>query len=317
MEDNKNGHGWQNEPGRSDIYEVTGAYPVVYGFDFGSIGSSRPDSIRQKELRITHDKVLEAYQRRGIITFSWHCSNPVSKGSFYWKDSPVNAVSEILPNGNHHKAYRENLIQIANFAASVKYKGKLVPIIFRPFHEFDGDWFWWGKAHCSADDYKSLYRYTVTFLRDSLHVKNFLYAFSPDCNFTSVEKYTERYPGNEYVDILGMDDYYDLRTGQSPELAAGKLKIISDMAIATHKVAAFTETGLENLPQADWYTKMLLNVLKAKQTQIAYVMVWSNRTSSYWTPYKGHPAEADFIAFKNDPYMLFGDRMWNIYDVIK
>lgn len=316
MEDNKNGYdGWRNTPGRSDVYEVTGAYPAMYGFDFGGIGSFRPDSLTEKERQISHDRVIEAYRRKGIITFSWHFGNPVSKGSFYWKNSPVNAVSEILPGGAYNGVLNDCLSKIARFAASVKYKGKLVPIIFRPFHEFDGDWFWWGKTHCSAAEYKALYRYTVIFLRDSLHVKNFLYAWSPDCRFTSLGQYTERYPGNDCVDILGMDDYFDLYAGKSPDVAAGKLKIISDFALEQRKVAAFTETGLENLPVADWYTHALLKALTAGPTQIAYVMVWSNRPKSYWTPYKGHPAEADFIAFKNNPFILFGDKIGNVYKI--
>ncbi|WP_259067014.1 glycoside hydrolase family 26 protein [Mucilaginibacter sp. X4EP1] len=316
MEDNKNGYdGWRNTPGRSDVYEVTGAYPAMYGFDFGGIGSFRPDSLLEKERQVSHDRVIEAYKRKGIVTFSWHFSNPVSKGSFYWKNSPVNAVSEILPGGKYNPVFNECLTKIARFAASVKYKGKLVPIIFRPFHEFDGDWFWWGKTHCTTEDYKALYRYTVTYLRDSLHVKNFLYAWSPDCRFTSREQYTERYPGNDYVDILGMDDYFDLYAGKSPDVAAAKLKIISDLALEQHKVAAFTETGLENVSEPDWYTHKLLKALMADQAQIAYVMVWSNRPKSYWTPYKGHPAEADFITFKNDPHILFGDKMGNVYKI--
>ncbi len=314
MEDNKNGYdGWQNTPGRSDVYEVTGAYPEVYGFDMGGIGSPRPNNRNDKEAQVIHDRVIEAYQRNGIITFSWHYDNPVSKGGFYWKDSPVNAVSQILPHGKYNNVLNESLKNIARFAASLQVNGKLVPVIFRPFHEFDGDWFWWGKTHCSATDFKLLYSYTVTYLRDSLHVRNFLYAFSPDCRFTNIDEYTERYPGDQYVDILGIDDYYDLRTGQSPDVAASKLKLIADMARQRNKVAAFTETGLENLPEANWYTQMLLGALKAAQTQIAYVMVWSNRPRSYWTPYKGHPAEADFKTFRNDPYIGFADKTPSMY----
>jgi len=316
MEDNMNGYGgWTNEPGRSDVFDVTGAYPAVYGFDFGSITSFHPSNYTDEQIQKIHDRVIEAYQRRGVITFSWHYSNPVSKGSFYWAQSPVNAVSEILPGGQYNQVFKKSLEQIADFAAKIKYKHKLIPVIFRPFHELNGDWFWWGQAHCSTEEYKALYRYTVTYLRDTLHVRNFLYAWSPDCGFTSREQYIERYPGNGYVDILGLDDYFDLKTGKSPKVAAGKLKIISDLALEQHKVAAFTETGLENLTQADWYTTMLLKALKDEPVQIAYVMVWSNRPKSYWTPYKGHPAEADFLKFKNDSLMLFGDNLAQIYKV--
>jgi len=316
MEDNMNGYaGWTKVSGRSDVFEVTGAYPALYGFDFGGITSFRPGNHIDEQIQNVHDHVLEAFRRNGIITFSWHYNNPVSKGSFYWVQSPVNAVSEILPGGKYNPVFKESLQKIADFAATVKYKRKLVPIIFRPFHEFNGDWFWWGKAHCSAEEYKALYRYTVTYLSDTLHVRNFLYAWSPDCGFSSQAEYTERYPGNAYVDIVGLDDYFDLQTGKSPAIAAGKLQIISDFALRQHKAAAFTETGLENLPQADWYTTMLLKALEGKNLQIAYVMVWSNRPKSYWTPYKGHPAAADFLKFKNDPLMIFGDKLDNPYKI--
>ena len=112
-----------------------------------------------------------------------------------------------------------------------------------------------------------------------------------------------------------MDDYFDMYASKSPDVAASKLKIISDLALEQHKVAAFTETGLENVSEPDWYTHKLLKALMADQAQIAYVMVWSNRPKSYWTPYKGHPAEADFITFKNDPHILFGDKMGNVYKI--
>ncbi|WP_295653713.1 glycosyl hydrolase [uncultured Mucilaginibacter sp.] len=314
MEDNMNGYsGWTSGTGKSDVYDVTGVYPAMYGFDFGPVASLKRGKYSDEQLKHTHDQVIEAYQRHGVITFSWHCNNPVSKGSFYWKDSPVNAVSEILPGGAYNKVFAESLTKIADFANNAKYKGKLIPIIFRPWHEFDGDWFWWGRSHCSIEEYKALYRYTVTYLRDTMHVTNFLYAWSPDCNFKSRQQYTERYPGNAYVDVLGMDDYSDLKQGKSPDVAASKLQLITNMAAESHKIAAFTETGLENIPQADWYTTMLLKAMKQGHTQLAYVMVWSNRPKSYWTPYKGHPAEADFVAFKNDPLLVFGDKAGDFY----
>ena len=102
------------------------------------------------------------------------------------------------------------LDQIAEYNKTLIGKnGEQIPVIFRPWHEFDGDWFWWGKKYCTAEQFKELYRFTVTYLRDTCHVHNFLYAFSPDVNFTSEKEYLERYPGDEYVDIIAMDNYWD------------------------------------------------------------------------------------------------------------
>lgn len=295
---------------------MTGAYPALYGHDFLHIANFADGAWYDYERNMARRLTIDAYNRGGVNTYAWHYANPVSQGSFYWDQSPVEAVSQIIPGGSHHNVYKESLKEIGVFAQSlIGGDGKLVPVIFRPFHEFDGDWFWWGKAHCSAVDYKTLYQFTVTYLRDSLGVRNFLYAWSPDRTFNSEAQYTERYPGDAYVDVVGMDNYGDLNPGTAPSVASGKLKIVSDFAKRKRKVAALTETGLPKLTMANWYTGQLLPVLQSQKLELAYMMVWANTTEAYWTPYKGHPAEGDFIAFKHNHYVLFGDEAPAMYQL--
>ncbi|CAL1517170.1 Mannan endo-1,4-beta-mannosidase [Chitinophaga sp. MM2321] len=328
--DTEQGYGWGDASGTSDVKAVTGAYPAVYGSDFLFIASFQRNSWFDNQAQITKAQAIAAYKRGGINTFCWHYWNPVSSvvatdwnegvnGDFYWDNSPVPAVQQILPGGTHHAVFKASLKRVADFAKSLISDGKSVPVIFRPFHEFDGDWFWWGKAHCTAAEYKDLYRFTVTYLRDSLHVNNFLYAFSPDRNFTTETQYLERYPGDEYVDLVGCDNYWDLRAnGADIILAASKLKIVSDYAKAKNKLAALTETGLElkaNPTKNDWYTQTLLKVLKQQQVELAYVLLWANRTNAYFTPYPAHPAAADFTKFKHDPYLIFGDKLPDVYTI--
>ncbi|MEI9911119.1 MAG: glycosyl hydrolase [Bacteroidota bacterium] len=148
----------------------------------------------------------------------------------------------IIPGGSHHEKYKTILRTVADLANSIKGNdGKLVPVIFRPYHEFDGDWFWWGRAHCTVDEFKSLWRFTVSFLRDSLGVHNFIYAFSPDNRFNTEAAFLERYPGDEWVDMVGMDNYGDFGRDGKYNLGAGikKLKIVSDYAKKAGKLAAF------------------------------------------------------------------------------
>lgn len=94
-------------------------------------------------------------------------------------------------------------------------------MIFRPYHEFDGDWFWWGRSHCTIDEFKTLWRFTVAYLRDSLEVHNFIYAFSPDNKFNTESEFLERYPGDEWVDMVGMDNYGDFGRDGKYNLEAG------------------------------------------------------------------------------------------------
>jgi mannan endo-1,4-beta-mannosidase len=190
-------------------------------------------------------------------------------------------------------------------------------MIFRPYHEFDGDWFWWGRSHSTIDEFKSLWRFTVSYLRDSLNVHNFLYAFSPDNRFLTEKQYLERFPGDEWVDMLGMDNYGDMgRDRYALDTAALKLKIVSDYAKKAGKLAAFTETGLESIPNPTWWNETLLKVMRNSDMELAYVLVWRNDVRSpthYYAPYPGHTSVPDFIKFYNDPYTLFEKDLKGIY----
>jgi mannan endo-1,4-beta-mannosidase len=313
------GHGWSNESDRSDVKSVTGSHPAVIGIDFSGFSGQSKEKI-EKTKAVLKKNVIDTYERGGITTVSWHFLNPASEGGFYWKDSiSVAAMSIIKKGGSHHEQYKEVLKTIADFAHSVKAKdGTLAPMIFRPFHEFDGDWFWWGKKYTSREDFIAVWQFTVSYLRDTLGVHNFIYAFSPDNRFNSEEEYLERYPGDKFVDMFGMDDYgdfgrdgkYDLRT------ATKKLKIISDVAIKKEKLAALTETGLESIPNATWWTETLLKILKSEKLELAYVLVWRNDITSpthFYAPFPRQISAPDFIKFYEDPYTLFENDLKNIY----
>ena len=313
------GHGWFGDSNRSDVKSVTGSHPAVIGVDFSGL-SGRPDSSIEKTKIALRKNIADTYNRGGVVTIAWHFSNPIAGGGFYWKDSiSLPAVKYIIPGKEHHDKYKSILQGIGSFVKSVKGNdGKAVPMIFRPFHEFDGDWFWWGRAHCTPEEFKTLWRFTVSYLRDSLQVRNLVYAFSPDNKFNTLEQFLERYPGDEWVDMVGMDNYGDFgRDGRyNVEAGVKKLKIVSDYARSAGKLAAFTETGLESIPNETWWTGTLLKALKSADLQLSYVLVWRNDVRSpthYYAPYPGQKSEPDFVHFFNDPYTLFEKDIKNIY----
>jgi len=316
------GHGWAGDADRSDVKSVTGSHPAVVGVDFSGFTGRTAKAI-QKAKADVRKTVVDTYNRGGVVTVAWHFSNPLSGGGFNWQDSvSVAAVKYMIPGGTAHEQYKEILRSIGEWAKNTRGKdGKLVPMIFRPYHEFDGGWFWWGKPHTSQDEFISLWQFTVSFLRDSVGVHNFIYAFSPDNKFNNEEEYLERYPGNEWVDMVGVDNYGDMgRDGYRLDAAIQKLKVVSDYAQKAGKLAAFTETGLESIPNPNWWNDVLLKVMKTPGLQLSYVLVWRNdRTSPthYYAPFPGHSSVPDFIKFYNDPYTLFEKDLKNIYKMNK
>lgn len=312
------GHGWSGDANRSDVKSVTGSHPAMIGVDLMRFSGASVEAIVKAKQELKKN-VEDTYNRGGVTTIAWHFSNPVSPGGFYWKDSvSLPAVKYIIPDGEAHEEYKSILKEIGQWAKSLKGEnGKSVPVIFRPYHEFDGGWFWWGKPHCSQEEFISLWRFTVSYLRDSVGVHNFIYAFSPDNKFINEEQFLERYPGNEWVDMVGMDNYGDMgRNRYALDTAALKLKVVSDYALRAGKLAAFTETGLESIPNTTWWTETLLRVLNMYDIQLAYVLVWRNDINSpthYYAPYPGQVSVPDFMKFYDDPYTLFENNLESIY----
>ncbi|MEZ0482921.1 glycoside hydrolase family 26 protein [Fibrella aquatica] len=314
------GHGWTGDANRSDVKSVSGSHPAVIGVDFSGLSGGPAEAIERTKASLRKD-IAATYDRGGVTTVAWHFSNPVTpKTGFYWKDSvSAPAVANLIPGGSHHQQYKDILKTVADLANTTKgADGKLVPMLFRPYHELDGGWFWWGKPHCSTDEFTSLWRFTVMYLRDSLQVHNFIYTFSPDCLFRTEAQYLDRYPGDEWVDMVGVDNYADFGRDGKYDVAAGiaKLKIVSDYAEKAGKLAAFTETGLESIPDTTWWTNTLLKALKAEKMKLAYVLVWRNDTRSqthYYAPYPGQASVTDFMQFYQDPYTLFETDLRRVY----
>ncbi|GEM45561.1 glycosyl hydrolase [Deinococcus cellulosilyticus] len=316
---------------QSEVKNSVGDFPGMFGWDTLSLEGFEKPGVSGNKTQ-SRDNLIEvmkkAYKAGGVLALSAHMPNFVTGGSFY--DTKGNVVSHILPGGSKHTEYNQFLDMIADFALNLKDdSGKPIPVIFRPFHEQNGGWFWWGAPYRTADQYKAIYRYTVEYLRDVKGVHNFLFAYSPNVPFNQSEAtYLETYPGDEYVDILGLDAYYD---GKSPAWYSGTAqdaKLVSRIADQRGKVAALTEFGYSNLrptgtQDLNFFTK-LLAALQADRdaSRMAYMLTWANfGTSNFFVPYKNaaglgdHDLLMDFTEFHKDPATAFSKEVTaaNVY----
>ena len=291
--------------GRSDTKEVCGDYPAVIGFDLGrlELGHKRNlDGVLFDKMR---REIIAHYERGGIVTLSWHLDNPLT-GNDAWDFHDKGTAASILPDGKLHEEFLTRMGRVADFLASIKTAdGTPVPMLFRPWHEHTGSWFWWGQEICTTEQYKGLWRMTYDFMQ-ARGLTNLLWAYSPGTEPTTQEEYFERYPGDDIVDVLGFDTYqYGPR---EPYLATMKrsLDILVEAAKTHGKVAAVTETGFESTPDPTWWTGTLLPALV--DAPVAYVLVWRNawdRETHHYGIYPGHESEADFVEFYKNPRTLF------------
>ena len=307
----------------SDIEKVSGDFPAVYGWDIGNIGKrTNNDCIPFTAMK---KLIIDAYERGGINTISSHMHNSFT-GKNYGDVTP--SVSGILPGGSQHDNFIEKLDLIADFLKDlVSEDGEPIPIIFRPYHEHNGDWFWWGKGPATEEEYIQLWRFTVDYFRNEKEIHNLLYAFSPARSRMTYpltnSQYLYGYPGDDYVDVFGLDNYFDLDgiwnkapLEQQKKSFKESLELIVNLAEEKNKIAALTETGSVNLKTGSWWTNWLLNGIEANDTtkKIAYAMVWRNEDKDHFhAPYSSHEGTLDFIEFFNDPDVIFNSDLPNLY----
>jgi mannan endo-1,4-beta-mannosidase len=306
------GYTWWYEKDRSDTKAVTGDYPAVAGFELGHIELGNERSLDSVSFTQIADMIKVHYNRGGIITVSWHLNNPLTmqiKDSLSgwqhgtaWDVSSKEVVSSILPGGKNHELFNIWLERLSTFILGLKDEnGVAIPVIFRPFHEHSGSFFWWGTNLCTDQEYSSLWRYTVTFLRDKKNIHNILYAYNTD-RVTSLEQYMKGYPGDDIIDMLSLD-MYDRGEQFGGELDTA-LGFITKEALTRNKLTALSETG-ERKGMSNWWASVLLPVVS--KYPVGYVLTWRDAYNSKFSV-SGNPFQSfteDFKYFYNSPRTLF------------
>ena len=300
------GIGWRYVDGESDVKRVAGDYPALFGWELGGLELGNAVNLDSVPFETMRKLAIKAHNMGGINTFSWHPFSVIDKASAWTKEADV--VRHIVPGGSHHEAFKKHLDKVADFFKSLKTDdGQQVPFIFRPWHEMDGDWFWWGSKQCTTTDFQELFKFTIHYLRETKGLDNMLSAYSPDNKFNTLEEYYSWYPGDEYVDIMGMDNYGDLKKENGERDAIRKLHIVIEAAKSKNKFAALTETGHENVTDSMWFTEKLGVVLQDPivAKELSYAMVWrSDDKVHFFFPYPCHAAAEDAKTFLDRPEIL-------------
>ncbi|MHB8064420.1 MAG: glycosyl hydrolase, partial [Ruminiclostridium sp.] len=344
----------------SDTKDVTGSISAIMGIDALSLTGNELSTAAWNDTLANRVAACEAVTKEAadqgaIITLSAHMPNfevidqrvknstpgdtdstsvgTLSDGHYNFSGYTPgtltgNIVSRIMPDQDLNYLYIDYLDMLAAYAKALEDDN--ISVLFRPFHENTGSWFWWGAAFCDEEAYKNLYKYTVEYLRDEKDVHNFIYVYGPSSEAASTAEYAKRYPGDDYVDMVGFDMYHQAPTvgDNFIDQFITELSIVEQFATEHNKLFAVTETGVANSvggpallktdnARKDWYNEVLDAVAP---TKAAYFLLWANfgTDSGFYTPYvvsktattmRGHEMLDNFIDFYNDPRTVFANEM--------
>lgn len=301
------GREWYNEPGRSDVKETAKDYPAVVGWELADIELDAKHNIDSVYFDSMKNLMRQVHERGSINTISWHANN-IATGNSAWDCKQDTVVKSVLNDGSNHQRFLKYIDRVGDFFNDLKDKnGEPIPVIFRIFHEHTGAWFWWGSKQCTPEEYIALYKMTVSYLRDVKQVHNIIYAFSP-AEITGTEQFLSRFPGNDWVDIIGFDTYCN-DSKENIEIYKKNvtlgLNVISKYAKENNKIAILAETGQEGIKVKSYYTKILLPLITPYN--LSYVLLWRNAFNikkHYYIPYPDHSEAQDFIRFTKNKRIL-------------
>ena len=229
------------------IKNKTGKYPAIRGFDF--MGDDFSGCVRR----------AKAWAKKGgIVTICWHCSYAFDQSYDASKADEFTAEQweAVLTEGtSEHAAFIAGMDKAANALQQLQNEG--IPVLWRPFHEFDGAWFWWGKG--GSEYFKRLWIMMYNHYTYDLHLNNLIWVLGfshVGTSYSEAERWDgsdmeDWYPGNRYVDITGADSYDVASYGAEPSLYSAVYDIVGDA-----KPLVMHETGLipsvEQLRDVGW-----------------------------------------------------------------
>lgn len=198
------------------VFEKTGKWPALVGYDF-------MDHTWLKQNWIKYDGPFiqgkRHWENKGLVTLMWHWRDPLTKSGDFYTDKTSFDVSRISnPNSSEYKAMIDDIDTIATYLKQFQKEG--IPVIWRPLHEAAGGWFWWGAK--GPEPCKSLWRLMFDRLVNHHKLNNLIWVWTTDVAATAADWY----PGDQYVDVLGMDIYPGENQHGSQYISFNKVKEI-------------------------------------------------------------------------------------------
>jgi mannan endo-1,4-beta-mannosidase len=185
------------------VHTNTGKWPALTCFDYINHTWANQNWV---EYTAPFTLGQDWWNNNGIVALMWHWRDPLTKsGSFNtysasYPDGTTFDVTKVTDTSSaEYKAMIADIDLIAGYLQ--QFKDANIPVLWRPLHEAEGGWFWWGTK--GAEPFKALWKLMFDRLVNYHGLNNLIWVYTTSASTNAATWY----PGNDYVDILGMDIY--------------------------------------------------------------------------------------------------------------
>jgi mannan endo-1,4-beta-mannosidase len=234
-------------------YAMTGRYPAVFSQDFGFSAPGTWDGINYRQQIV--DEAIRRHEEGFIINLMWHAVRPTDDEPVTFKDSIQGRLTDeqwrqlVTPGTELNERWKSQVDVIAFFLKQLR--DARIPVLWRPYHEMNGAWFWWG-GRPGPDGFSKLYRMLYDRLVHYHKLNNLIWIFGGNEIRENVAPYAGFFPGQDEVDVLATDVYQTNFAGPDYD---------DLLALAQGKPIALAEVGplptvevLKKQPRWGWFT---------------------------------------------------------------
>ncbi len=180
----------------NEIHDRSGHWPAILGVDYADFPTGGLTFSTPNKAAITY------WKDGGLVSVSAHLYDPArTNSSGGLRDKDIDLTSLLATNSETHVRWMHELDELAGGLQELKDAG--VVVMWRPFHEMNGDWFWW----CGQDPetFVKLWRHMFDYFTKTKGLNNLLWVYAPNHG----PKTADYYPGDRYVALIGLDAYTD------------------------------------------------------------------------------------------------------------
>lgn len=256
------------------VHERTGHWPALIGVDYADFGRG------SLTYEIPNRVAIEYWKQGGLVTVMAHLYNPANPNGGGLRDKGVNLEDLLRPGHETQQRWMKELDLLAEGLLQLKDAG--VVVLWRPFHEMNGGWFWWGAKDPAV--FIRVWRQMFDYFSNTKGLDNLLWVYGPN-HGQNTDKY---YAGDRYVDVVGLDAYTD---HIDPEHIRGYPEVA-----ALPKPFGFTEFGPHGSqnPPGDYDYRRFIAGLEKHFPRTTHFMCWNARwslaTNFYTRELLSHPA---------------------------
>lgn len=212
------------------IFDKTGKYPAMRGLDY-----------MNDDFDGVNERAVKWWNDGGLVTICWHTGYDFNGEWNHAMKTEIEDWDAVLTEGTpEYEAFVAGMDKAAQALLELQEQG--VTVLWRPFHEFDGKWFWWGKG--GSENFIKLWRLMYDRYTNHWGLNNLIWVLGYSGNGRDYEKW---YPGDEYCDIVGADSYSG---GAQGKLCSQIEEFVADKPLCFHECG--TNPTEEELKEVNW-----------------------------------------------------------------